>query len=60
MPKAVHKLHVTPTEVIPAGTILTPELSELAGIDQDTLDTLAENGAVVMIEVFASAVDSEA
>jgi hypothetical protein len=59
MPKARHQIHVTPTDIIPAGTVLTSELLELAEIDQDTLDALARTGAVVMIEVLASAIAAD-
>lgn len=60
MPKAKHQLHVSKTDYIPAGTILTDELLDLANIDEATLGKLTETGAIVMVDVLASAVEPDA
>lgn len=55
MPKAVHELHVSPDDVVPAGTIITYEIAQLAGLDDETLGDLLETGAIVLVDVYSSA-----
>jgi len=60
MPKAVHEIHVSKEDKIPAGTVITDEIAELAGFDDSTLDALLANGAIVLVEVLSSAVSAPA
>lgn len=53
LPKAVAELHVSPEDVIAAGTVITDEIAELAGLDEDDIADLEDAGHVVMVEVFA-------
>ena len=55
MPQAVSEVHLSPTEMIPAGTIITDEIAELAGLDDDTIAGLEDGGHVKYVEVFAIA-----
>lgn len=54
MPMATSEIHVSPTELVPAGTIITDEIADLAGFDQDTLDGLETSGHVKYVEVYST------
>ena len=53
LPKAIAELHVSPEDVIAAGTVITDEIAALAGFDEDQIADLEDAGHVVMVEVFA-------
>lgn len=57
MPKAVSEIHVSKTELIPPGAIITDEIAELAGLDEDALADLEAGGHVKYVEVYASDVE---
>ena len=54
MPQAVSEIHVSPTDVIPAGTIITEDVALEAGFEEGDLDDLEAAGHVKMIEVYAA------
>jgi len=56
LPQAVAEIHVSPADVIPAGTIITDEIAIEAGLDEDELATLEEAGHIKYVEVYAMAV----
>lgn len=60
MPKAIHEIHVSIDEVIPAGIVITDEIAELAGLSEDDVADLAEKGAIVMVDVLAAALPATA
>lgn len=59
LPQAVSEIHVSPDDVIPANTVITEEIAELAGFDEDDIDNLVEAGHVKMIEVYTTALASQ-
>ena len=60
LPKAVAEIHVSPEDVIPAGTVITPEIADQAGLDDDDIETLIEDGHVTLVEVYAMAAAEKA
>lgn len=60
MPQAVAELHVSPDDVIPAGAMITEEVAELAGLGDDDIERLIDQGHVKLVEVYASAFASDA
>lgn len=56
LPQAVAEIHVSPEDVIPAGTILTEEIAIEAGLDEDDIAILEEAGHIKYVEVYAMAV----
>jgi hypothetical protein len=54
MPQAVSEIHVSPDDVIPAGTIITEDLMLEAGFDDTDIDNLEAAGHVTIIEVYAA------
>jgi hypothetical protein len=56
LPQAVAEIHVSPEDVIPAGTIITDEIAIEAGLDEDDLAALESAGHVKFVEVYAMAV----
>ncbi|WP_267433788.1 hypothetical protein [Sphingomonas sp. GM_Shp_1] len=59
LPRAVAEIHVSPDDVIPAGTVITDEIAELAGLDSDGIDALEAGGYVDFVEVYAQLGDVE-
>ncbi len=60
MPQAVHEIHVSPDEFIPAGTVITDEIADLAGLDDEEIGRLEESGAIKMVDVYAAALEPAA
>jgi hypothetical protein len=60
MAETTSEVHTSPDEFIPAGTLLTPEILELADLDQDTVDDLVERGHAKLVKVYAAAVTEPA
>lgn len=60
MPKAIAEIHVSPDDVIPAGTLITPEIAELAELSDEDIDALEKAGHVTMTEVYAAALTEPA
>lgn len=54
--QAVSEIHVSPDEVIAAGTLITDKIASIAGLDDDDLITLELGGHVKLVEVYAMAV----
>jgi len=59
LPKAVAEIHVSPEDVIPAGTVITREIAIEAGLDADDIEALIEDGHVTLVEVYAIAAAEE-
>lgn len=55
VPQAVSEIHVSPDDVIPAGTILTEEVIKLADLSDEALESLTLGGHVKLVEVYAMA-----
>lgn len=67
MPKTVSELHVAGPEkdakgnvtsdgsMIPHDTLLTPEVCDEAGLEDETIQDLIDRGHVVLVEVYAGA-----
>lgn len=58
LPQAVSEIHVSPDDVIPAGTIITEEIAIEAGLEEDDIEDLILGGHVALVEVYAMAVAS--
>lgn len=56
VPRAVAEIHVSPNDVIPAGTVITDKIAEIAGLDAEAIDDLEDQGFVDFVEVYAQAV----
>jgi len=56
MPQAVSEIHVSPDDVIPAGTIITDDIVIEAGFEDGDIAALEAAGHVKMIEVYAASV----
>jgi hypothetical protein len=55
MAQTVAEIHTSPEEFIPAGTLLTPEILEAAGLDEDDVDDLVSKGHAKLVKVYAPA-----
>lgn len=53
LPRAVAEIHVSPDAVIPAGTVITDEIAELAGFEEDDIKSLEAGGYIDFVEVYA-------
>lgn len=53
LPRAVAEIHVSPDDVIPAGTVITNEIAELAGFGEDDIKSLEDGGYIDFVEVYA-------
>lgn len=60
MPQAISEIHVSPEDVIPAGTVITREIAEQAGLDEDDVLDLIDGGHVKIVEVYAMAATDDA
>ena len=61
MPKSLAEIHtaadkVGTTEMIAAGTLLTPEVLDHHKLEDDTVDQMLRRGHAVLVEVYAGAV----
>lgn len=55
LPQAVSEIHVSPEDVIPAGTIITEAIALEAGLDEEDIDDLIAGGHATVVEVYAMA-----
>lgn len=55
LPQATSEIHVSPEDMIPAGTIITDEIATQAGLDDDDIADLMDAGHVREVEVYATA-----
>ena len=60
VPRAVAEIHVSRDDVIPAGTVITDKIAEIAGLDTKAIDDLEDQGFVDFVEVYAQAVAEDA
>lgn len=54
MPQTVAEIHVSPSEMIPAGTVLTDDLLIEAGIDDEDVADLIDQGHVKLVDVLTT------
>lgn len=59
LPQAVSEIHVSPDDVIPANTVITDDIADLAGLDEEAIADLVDGGHVKMIEVYTTSLPAQ-